>query len=234
MESDINKFKKVLNKMSQILVWCLFVFACITMILTIISVKKVDEYSGNGIMGYKFLIVKSDSMRPLFATGDLIVIKKVAVKDLKVGDTITFYAEHSDELVVTHKIVGTMEQNNLSYFITQGTNVDSPDEEPVHPQNVVGRYEFRISKLGYILNFLKQPLGYICMILLPCLILTSYYLYHFCRAYKAFKQEQVAIHNAQLEALEQERAKNRELAAEIERLKQELILGNDGGNAPLL
>lgn len=49
--------------------------AILATLFTIVSVATFDKVEGKGLFGYKFSIVRSDSMKSEFAAGDVVVTK---------------------------------------------------------------------------------------------------------------------------------------------------------------
>ena len=74
---------------------------------------------------YKPYEVLSDSMYPVFKTGDMVVVK--AQDDYEVGDIVTY--SFSSGTLATHRIVSIKEHNGTTYYFTHGDNVQSPNPE---------------------------------------------------------------------------------------------------------
>ena len=106
--------------------------------------------------------VMSNSMQDTLPKGSLIIIGKVAPKDLKIGDDITFYVDQQMYTLYTHRIVDIFDNYNNSGmgFQTKGTNNLLADDFIVNESSIVGRVIFHIPKIGgaitalgsYILN----------------------------------------------------------------------------------
>ena len=98
--------KKALNIISTVLVWALVVATVGMMIFTLISVNTFDQ-ANRSIFGYKFFIVRSDSMSKTdFDAGDIVFVKNVDPATLQAGDIIAFTSQNSHNFgeTVTHKI----------------------------------------------------------------------------------------------------------------------------------
>lgn len=136
------KFKKVWNVISTISV-VLFVLCAIFLM-------------GSRVMGYQVFNVISGSMEPKYSVGDLIYVKKVDVKDIKVGTPITFVL-NEDLVVATHRVIKVDMENK--HFYTKGDANDTADQTPVHFNNVIGVPVFSIPLLGYVSDFIQNPPG---------------------------------------------------------------------------
>lgn len=92
--------------------------------------------------------VLTGSMEPCIEPGDLVIIDKTAHDSLAVGDVIQF---KRDGVTVLHRIVGiTQSEKGQTAFVTKGDANNAPDSQPVSADDVIGRYLFRIPKIGYL------------------------------------------------------------------------------------
>ena len=79
------------------------------------------------VYGFKFkpYEVLSDSMYPVFKTGDMVVVK--AQDNYQIGDIVTYRL--GTTTLATHRIIAIKESNGTTYYITHGDNVESPNIE---------------------------------------------------------------------------------------------------------
>ncbi|PWM44756.1 MAG: signal peptidase I [Clostridiales bacterium] len=124
------------------------VFILLTLfLLTIIASIYIDKLNNRipSVFGYSFLKVESASMEPTLMTGDIILVKKSNnPESLKEGTVVCFYLK--DGRVVTHRIIEIVnEDNNISY-VTKGDNIiNSPDDELLTPDRVIGTLVLNLS-----------------------------------------------------------------------------------------
>lgn len=116
-------------------------------------------YRVPSIASYMWMSVLSNSMKPVFSAGDLIVDRKIGVRDLKDGDIITFVRGSS---LATHRISEVIkdDRGNVS-FKTKGDNNNVVDLEVVNSNKVIGKYIFKIPYAGYIFAKTKGLAGII-------------------------------------------------------------------------
>lgn len=131
--------------------------------------------------GYRVLRVITDSMEPVFASGDCIIIKGIGEDELAVGDIITFISGDPslNGAYNTHRIydiAGDYTTGETIYF-TKGDNNVWTDEYTVSEDDIVGKY---IGKLPYgktlsrFLDKLAEKDFYFVAIILPIVLcLTS-------------------------------------------------------------
>ncbi len=231
--------KKIILIVKKVTTWIVSIFAVLMMIFTIISATTFNN-TNKKIFGYQVLTVLSDSMKATdFESGDIIFIKEVDPKTLKVGDIITYESLNEANFgeLVTHKI---RELKNDEFgrpgFVTFGTTTGINDEKLVFHSQVIGKYQGRLPKVGYFFTFLKTPPGYIFFIFLPFVILIVIQGMNAVVIFKKYKKEQlVAIneeHNRQKLELEEERKRleiqqeeSRKMLEELTKLKEQISSG---------
>ena len=120
---------------------------------------------GVRIFGLTPYTVLSGSMEPTYHVGSLIYVKKVSPYELRVDDPITYVIEGGT--IVTHRIIEIIPDEDdptVIRFRTKGDNNNTPDGDPVHSNNIIGKPVFTIPVLGYIAYFVQNPPGSIIAI----------------------------------------------------------------------
>lgn len=148
---------KLKNENKKTLEWIFIsILILITIIILTIFVKtKIKSNEIPSIFGYKPFVIMSGSMENELMEGDLALIKKVDVKELKVNDIIAF--KDQDNYVVTHRIIKISNKNGKRSFITKGDNNNVKDTLVVKEENIEGIYKFKIKEFGKVVLFLQQP-----------------------------------------------------------------------------
>ena len=90
-----------------------------------------------------------------------------------------------------------------------------------HPY-ILGKYQTHVKGLGTFFNFLKTPQGYIICIFVPFMLLIIYQGVNCIRLFRRYKQEQLEEMQAEKDKLENERAENAKMIAELQALKAQL------------
>ena len=158
------------------------------------AVKLVKEYKwfllfiGGILTGYLLLVafsgmwmpisvVRSGSMLPAIAKGDLIALKAPVINTLDVGDVIVFQAPPGYPSPMIHRIVDESVRNDIVYFRTKGDNNPVADGFSIPETDVIAEYTgIRIPYLGYLVLFIQTPLGTIVFIGLVVLWVAYEYL----------------------------------------------------------
>ena len=212
--------KKVLNAIMSVLSTLMMIVAVCVMVFTIISVNTFNRQD-RSLMGYKAFIVLSDSMSATdFDAGDLVLTKDVNPAELQEGDIIAYISENPDNYgeVVTHKIRTV---NSDGTFTTYGTTTDTDDAYPVSWEQVLGKYDRAIPKVGAFFNFLKTTPGYICCIFVPFALLIMMQGLNTVKLFKQYKREQQEDIDRQKAELEQERLETKAMMEELLAMKRE-------------
>lgn len=191
----------VLSTAVLVVAVCFAVFA----VVTTLSSGKGEA----NLLGWKPYIVLSDSMKTEFQVGDVAFSHAVDPHELRPGDIVTFASIDPDAngQVLTHKIREIIEYQGEPAFVTYGTATGDNDAYPVPFSQVVGRYEFSIPRAGYVFEFLKSPLGYALLVLVPFGILIGLQVRGFVRLLRESHAPQATAVAPELERLERERAR---------------------------
>jgi signal peptidase len=108
-------------------------------------------------------IVVSDSMAPSFRAGDLVLLEPI--KDMiSPGMVITYDFQGKQ---ITHRVVEVVGD----MLVTKGDNNQEIDPWQVPLTDVVGKPDVRIPYAGYLLEFVKSPIGFLVLIILPICII---------------------------------------------------------------
>lgn len=113
-------------------------------------------------------IVESGSMEPAIPTGALVIIRPES--GYAVDDVITFESRYT-KVPTTHRVVDTYTEQGRTWFITKGDANEEADAAAVPQQQIIGRVLYDIPRVGYILDFARQPIGFAFLILLPALLI---------------------------------------------------------------
>lgn len=106
------------------------------------------------LFGYKNYVVVSGSMEPTIPVGSAIYVKSFEFEEYQIGDIISYNV--NDNTIITHRIVDITSNNQ---FITKGDANDTNDISPVDFNNIIGKEVFCIPLLGYLIYYIKTPLG---------------------------------------------------------------------------
>ena len=101
-----------------------------------------------------YVIVRGDSMLPLYQPGDLVVLR--AATDYVVGDVVAYRVpagQVGGGQIVIHRLVA----GAGTTFVAQGDNTPAPDPWPAEPKQIVGRAWVAVPGAGRVLLILATP-----------------------------------------------------------------------------
>ena len=148
--------------------------------------------------GHQAYIVLSGSMSPVFETGSLVLTQPVDSRNLGVGDIITFQGVHPGSPLITHRIVEIHTEEGLQ-FTTRGDANNANDDTPVPAGNVVGRVNYALPYLGYVLDFAQSKPGLLSLIIIPGVLIIFFEVISLFRYALEVDREEKAKKMAELE-----------------------------------
>ncbi len=149
------------------LIFILVIFIGIISVFNIVK-SKADKNYISGIGSYKYMIVLSGSMSPVFNPYDVIVIKEKMPEEISAGDILSF---RKGDIIVSHRVISVEKSNGDYRFKTKGDANNVEDEELVSGKSILGRYVFRIPYIGYLIIKLKGIWGVIAIWILGLYII---------------------------------------------------------------
>lgn len=178
-----------------------FVFFSVFILFMIFLMSSGKHIS---IAGYQVLRVLTSSMEPTISENTCIIIKKVPVENLKVGDVITFTSDDPQiqGLYNTHRIHDIVEEKGETLYVTKGDAIDAVDAYPVHQNQVAGIYVRELPGgrlLGKCFVALSDNRIYFLVIILPLMLCLLSYFWQIMGMFRKPDEELVKEEDAQEE-----------------------------------
>lgn len=193
--------QKIKITLSIIILIILLPILFVNIVILVDSYRNPSEIPS--FFSWKPFIVLTGSMEQEISSGDLAIVKEVDTNTLKEGDIIAFKV---DNIVITHRIVKIIDDNNEKKFITKGDNNSTQDEGYVKDGQIEGIYKFKIKGLGDIAMFLQTTKGVVLCLSIPIVLLILL---------------QIIQNIDNRREMKQKDKNEKELEEEIERLKKE-------------
>ena len=152
---DMKKALKIFEKVS----YAIIAAAAVLLLWSVLPVKN----------GPKLMVVLSGSMEPAIHTGSVVIVKPAG--QYKVGDVITFGKNTRTEVPTTHRVVSDRIQDGVRMLQTQGDANNSPDVKEISESEVIGKVLVSVPFAGYVIDFVKKPLGFALVIALPAVFI---------------------------------------------------------------
>lgn len=161
------------------------------------------------------------------------------LKTIKVGDVLTFKYVYQKQETITHRVIKIEEKSQGGYVITlEGDNktesssvgqqiIDTEDENS--PNYIIGRVTGQSRLIGLVVYALRSPIGIVCIIIIPCLIMIAFQIMRIIDAVNKEKKEKlVEVQNSQASEIEELRRRVEELQQKAEENKGKAIKENNG------
>ena len=142
----------------------LFILAILILLLILIIVPQKN---------LSLFTVMGDSMSPALPAGSIAIVQPMVSSKIDTADIIAYHAPGGRSTIVTHRVVEVINEGEYLSFQTAGDGNDNSDKNPVPSENVVGKVIFHIPYVGFVFNFVRQPIGYCLLIGLPALVIIS-------------------------------------------------------------
>lgn len=122
-------------------------------------------------------VVLTGSMEPTLHPGDVILMRP-PFGEIKPGMIVTYQVERRP---ITHRVV----EVRGDMLVTRGDNNDKNDPWLVPVSKVIGVPLVSIPYLGYVFEFIRQPLGLALVVFVPCAVLLGFELRSLVRNLRA-------------------------------------------------
>ena len=195
-----------LKKISKIVYYIVLVFILFVAILLVVSILPI---TGN----IKFMTVLSGSMEPTIKTGSIILTKPTG--DYKIGDIITFGPITKTVPPTTHRITEIKVQGGNPIYITKGDANNSIDSREIQKSDILGKMIVKIPYLGYVIDFVRKPIGFVLIIIIPAVVIINDEIRKIWKEIKKFKNKKKEKDAKQDEKID-------ELKQEIKKVEEEI------------
>lgn len=230
--------KKALKRIFNIIIDVIVVLILAVSVL-VVTLSLTSKSSGvPNIFGVAPLSVQSNSMEDTINVNDLIfcTVTNDPSYEYEKGEIVTFPIEiNGENRLNTHRIVEVIEDENITYYRTQGDNKQTnpaPDKDLQTSSQIVAKYTgTKIPGVGYIFSFIRTQLGFFLCVLLPMIV---FFIYEAVRviinviAYnkeKAVEEAKAVVSNSELTEEQKQRAIEEYLASIGE--KQSVVTENE-------
>lgn len=138
-------------------------------LITYIAMNLFMPKNVTSLFGIQTLVIMTDSMDPVIAIDDLIVIKQPDYDELEVGDIITFetyIANFDEEVLVTHYIAEIYEEDGVRYYRTNSVKNQLEDVwrdeigeiDNITDDDIIGEFLFKVPNAATGIKFIKSPI----------------------------------------------------------------------------
>lgn len=133
------------------------------------------------LFGGRSLTVMSGSMEPALGVGDVVINSRVTPAEVRVGDIVTFSDPEGTGKLITHRVRRIRIAEGTAHVVTKGDNTNAIERWDIPAGGSLGKVEFRVPLLGFLLFWLNGPLGRLALIVVPALLLAGFELWRIWR-----------------------------------------------------
>ena len=143
-----------------------FILRCL---LVIILVQKIPSSKNISVFGIRIYNVATGSMEPVYKVGDIIFIKKIDGKDIKIGDDVTFDTEkiQYEGFTITHRVIDKKydDEDKQYHFITKGV-ANAVEDEEITQSQIYGKVIYKSIVLSFISKLTNNIITYFVIVLI--------------------------------------------------------------------
>lgn len=114
-------------------------------------------------------VILSGSMSPSIPVGSVVLVQPQQA--YKVGDVVTFRGKGDAKTFVTHRIIRVDQNQDGVVYVTQGDANRVLDGGSVSRDAIQGKVVLTLPYIGYLMNYIKTPQGFILFVIVPATIL---------------------------------------------------------------
>ena len=136
--------KKKKNLYNKVCFTITFIF-CINLIFFMIGIYK-----------YEPITILSNSMKPNFERGDVVIFKKLSdseIRQIPINEIIVYSIEEQN---IVHRIVNKIGKDDMVIYQTKGDSNNVADKILVKPHQIKGKYMFHIKYIGFLSVWLYE------------------------------------------------------------------------------
>ena len=133
------------------------------------------------LFGERSLTVLSGSMEPQLHVGDVVVVDQVPPLEVRVGDIVTFRDPEDASRLITHRVREIDVNGSEVAFVTKGDANTSVEHWKINTSGTIGRVRYHVWRLGYLMFWIRSPLGRLGMVVVPALLLGGFELWRIWR-----------------------------------------------------
>ena len=138
--------KPIINTIRYSIYFSILIYSIIVFSIFVLPLFKLNPLS-----------INNNNMMPDFKKGSLVLLVNTDPTEIYIDDVISYTNDVEPYKYDTNRVVDKIIQDRN--FIVKGDNNKDKNEEPVSYISTLGKVVYKIPYLGYINNFITEPLG---------------------------------------------------------------------------
>lgn len=158
---------KIFQIVYKILRTIFFVF--FGLYLVFILLQRVSNNAS--IFGYRIFNVASDSMKPVYEIGDVLLVKEVDSSMLQIGDDITYLGQSGDFAgkIITHRLIEIEQTGSTTKYRTKGI-ANEVEDPKITSDQIYGKASRKLGVLSMISKVVRNKFGFFFLIFIPLVL----------------------------------------------------------------
>ena len=130
----------------------------------------VQKFNGSGIAGYRVLTIRTGSMEPEYKVNDVILVKSVDSSELNTGDVITYIADDSGKMTITHRIISIVDNpDGTAKIITKG-DANEVEDQSITSDKVLGKLTYKFKLYSFLTRLVNNKYTFFFLIFVPLVV----------------------------------------------------------------
>ena len=176
----MDKVKKIFHFLSSILFYSIMLILVVIVLMFLayyvdrqIGLKKGEVRSP--LFGAYVII--SESMIHSINVYDAVLTVRADENSIEKYDIITFISKEIQTAgtPITHRVIDIVhdpeDESKIIGYRTKGDNNNTADFALIAPDEVIGKVYLRIPMIGYLQTFMTKPIGWLLIVVIPCLLI---------------------------------------------------------------
>lgn len=161
--------KKILFNKRVFSIIKFLVFSFLLLYLCFVIFQRITNNSD--IMGYRVFTVATGSMEPVYKVNDVILVKTVDPKTLKVGDDIAYLGNRDlvNGKLVTHRIIKIEEVKGVVTYTLKGIN-NKYEDPTITSDQILGKVLGKVYIVSFINHLVKNIYGFFFLVFCPLVL----------------------------------------------------------------
>lgn len=162
--------KKILDNKIFKIVYGIIRFLFVGLMVLYLGFVIYQRISNNAsIFGYRIFTVATGSMEPVYMVNDVILVKEVDAKELKIGDDVA-YNDTKNGIIITHRIVRIEinEEGDTRYYL-KGVNNEYEDPS-IGREQILGKVQGKVFLVNFINHVVKNIYGFFFLVFCPLVL----------------------------------------------------------------
>ena len=162
--------KKILDNKIFKIIYGIIRFLFVSLMVLYLGFVIYQRISNNAsIFGYRIFTVATGSMEPVYMVNDVILVKEIDSKKLKIGDDVA-YNDTKNGIIITHRIVRieVNEVGDTRYYL-KGVNNEYEDPS-VGAEQILGKVQGKVFLVNFINHVVKNIYGFFFLVFCPLVL----------------------------------------------------------------